>query len=350
MTMNRSQRLCCVILIVLSLPIVELTTSAQRDQWGYWNNGITESWWFSAEEFTAEEAADAVARWDVIGSANGKQKTSAWEGDYFRGGDTHGTYVRWSRRTGYVMAHVDKCQAKVMALSYGRVEVTPTRVAFYPELNKKAGKSHASSHSDLGGPPSVMRYVPVKWGSKLLLVDESEMSEFGDYLVGLGKFNGRYGLLDLEYEQFFARLENTTKDNSVGENLIINESDRPIVPIGDEHFLKRPIEATVTSIGKTRVAKKYSYETFDGAGITHERVLLTFVSVNAGTAQGLKPGMFLRVAKLATEDSVRIVRVGRSSSTAVVIRDLPQEAEPSRRRGEDSYKIKAGWQLTTSPF
>jgi hypothetical protein len=352
MSMNESQQLCSAILIGLSLLSLQMTALAQRDQWGYWNNGVTESWWFSAEEFTAEEAADAVARWNAIGADNGLQGASVWAGDYFSGGDTHGTYVRWSQKSGYLMAHVDKCQAKVMGLSYGRVEVMPARIAFYPDLDKVIRKSHVSSHLHSRNPPTVIRYVPIKWRSKLFLVDESEMSDFGDYLVGLGKFNGREGFLDLEYERFLARATNKTKDNRVDEHLAVSDSDQPIVPIGDEHFLKKPVEAAVTSVGKTRVARSYSYETLDGAAITHERVLLTFVSVNAGIDKGLKYGMFLRVVNSATGDSVRIVRVGRSSSTGVVIRDLPQEGEPTSEETEERppSKIKAGWQLTTSPF
>jgi hypothetical protein len=41
---------------------------AQIDKWGYWQNGVTEAWWFSTAEFKTEEAEEAVARWHRIGA------------------------------------------------------------------------------------------------------------------------------------------------------------------------------------------------------------------------------------------------------------------------------------------
>jgi hypothetical protein len=109
------------------------TASAQLDQWGYWENGVTEHWWLASEDFTAGDATNAVARWNQIGEVKDK---GAWAGDYFRGGETHGTYLRWSP-AGFVIAGVDKCAARVMTLAYGRVEVTPALIQFFPELDKR---------------------------------------------------------------------------------------------------------------------------------------------------------------------------------------------------------------------
>src|ERR1043165_8980865 len=101
------------ILIFLSAALLVDACPAQAqlvDQWGAWENGITEHWWLSSKTFTNEEAARAIEQWQRIGAVNPTQ-ASRWEGDYFAGGETHGTYLRWSRQDGFLIADVDKCQA-----------------------------------------------------------------------------------------------------------------------------------------------------------------------------------------------------------------------------------------------
>ena len=119
--------------------------NAQLDQWGYWVNGLTESWWLSSDDFTKEDAVNAVARWRQIEEAWGKTPGGEWAGDYSLGSDTHGAYLRWSPGAGFVIARVDKCRAQVMGLTYGQAAAaTPSLVEFTPAFEKAASHGHGT--------------------------------------------------------------------------------------------------------------------------------------------------------------------------------------------------------------
>ena len=82
-------------------------------------------------------------------------------------------------------------------------------------------------------------------------------------------------------------------------------------------------------------------------------VNLMTVVVSAGTALGLKRGMFLNVIDPRQNERVRILRAGRTNSTGVIVRELDengQEVPFDHETGERYPKIIAGRKLTTSPF
>ena len=179
---------------------------AQLNEEGRWVNGVTESWWMD-DGITAADAGTAAARWKEIGDGPAGAGAEGWSGDYFRGGDTHGTYLRWSPRAGFVIAHVDKCRAAVMGLVHGRVVATPTLVQFFPEVDKRAARGHGqhAGAAQPRAPRDVIRYVPVRWRGEHLLVAENEMADFGDYVAGLGEYNGYYGLMLLDHTGFLMK-------------------------------------------------------------------------------------------------------------------------------------------------
>src|SRR5688500_11419124 len=88
----------------------------ELDPQGRWINGVTEPWWFP-DNIPAEDIKSAQSVWNSIGK---QTAVDGLTGDYFIGSDTHGSYLRWMDGR-YVLFNVDKCQAKVMAFSYGTV-------------------------------------------------------------------------------------------------------------------------------------------------------------------------------------------------------------------------------------
>ena len=321
---------------------------AQLDQWGYWENGVTEHWWLSSKDFAAEDALGAVARWKSVGEDNGRGDGGAWAGDYSRGSETHGTYLRWSPRAGFVIAHVNKCEARVMGLVYGRVEATPALVQFFPELDKASAGAHGGGHH--GGarkdvaPRAVIRFVPVMWRGERLLVSEEEMADFGDYVAGLGRYNEYAGLLFLGYDFFFRRS---------GEGSESDDDAPPAVPPGYERFIKRPIEARITSVGRRVLRRDYTIEG-ENTSATYARAALTYVTIDAGAAQGVKDRMVFRVLSPDEGDTVVVVRAGRRTSTAAVVRDADERGAENyfdhESREKQHSKVAAGWRLTTSLF
>jgi hypothetical protein len=325
------------LLFLLSLFCFVPAANAQIDQWGYWNNGVSESWWFSAEDFTKGEADSAIEKWNEVGSQLKGADPNSWYGDYFRGDETHGIFFRVSD-TNFVMVRVDKCAARVMSLSYGTVRFTSTQFQLQPQFAKSAKSQHAHDTASFA-----FDFVGVKWRKTLMLVAETEMPDFGDYVAGLGKYN----YSDFRYwlgNEFF---------NKLGPAYSIENSDQPQVPQGYEHFLKEPITATITAVKSRTVKKNYSYENPDGTGASNfEPVSLTTVTIDAGSAHGLKRGMFLRVVRPNENESVRLLQVGKFSSTGVIARDLIDGHEKFFDGDTEQLRpyprIQSGWRLTTS--
>lgn len=320
--------------------------SAQLDADRRWVNGVTESWWL-ADGFTDAEASAAAARWKAIGDELAGAKGAAWTGDYFRGSDTHGTYLRWSPRAGFVIAHVNKCAAMVMGIVHGRVEATAELVRFFPELDKHPARGHGGHGGHAAGahavPRDVLNFVPVEWRGGRVLVAEKEMADFGDYVAGLGRHNRWGGNMFLDYTMFFSR---TGEDEAGG-------SPSPAVPPAYRRFLKKPVEARVTSVGRRVLKRDYQIES-ENTSMTFERASLTYVTIDAGAERGVKPGMILRVVRDDDEeDSLLVVRAGRRASTAAVVREVDERGAEtyysnSESREKRRSKVTAGWRLTTS--
>lgn len=320
--------------------------SAQLDQWGFWENGVTEHWWLSSSDFTAEDATQAVARWDGIGKVKDQR---AWAGDYFRGSDTHGTYVRWSP-SGFVIAHVDKCAARVMGLVYGRVEATPALVQFFPELDKGSAGAHGAQHDSgaqhAAAPRAVLRFVPVEWRGRRLLVAEEEMEDFGDYVAGLGRYNGD-GFRFPGYDFFLGRYSGEGGEEEE------DGGGPPAVPPGYERFIKKPIEARVTKAGRGELKTDYSVGD-EQTSQTYARALVTRVTISAGTEQGVREKMNFRVTRPDEGDTVIVLRAGPRTSEAVVIRYVDEHGAPlfydDESREKRPSKVARGWRLTTSLY
>ena len=317
--------------------------SAQLDADGRWVNGVTESWW-QDDGITRDDAAAAAARWKEIGDELARAGADAWAGDYFRGSETHGTYMRWSPRSGFVIAHVDKCRAAVMGLTYGRVEATPVLVQFFPEVEKRSSHGHGGHVQGDAAPRPVMRFVPVVWRGKGLLVAEDEMEEFGDYVAGLGSHNGQFLGVFLEYEQFFRGPDRGGRGGDAP----------PVVPPGYERFIKKPIEARVTSAGRRALKRDYTLGD-ENTSRTYERASVTPVTIDAGTERGVKEGMIFRVTRPAEGDTVVVLRAGRRASEAVVVRDVDERGtetfyDDAESREKRHTRVARGWRLTTSLY
>lgn len=336
--------LACALACAPSAPARDLQEArAQLDEDRRWVNGVTESWWF-AEGFTDAEASAAAARWKAIADDLAGAKGAAWTGNYFRGGETHGTYLRWSPRAGFVIVHVNKCAAMVMGLVHGRVEATPDLLKFFPELDKHPARGHGG-HADgaHAGPRDVLNFVPVEWRGGRVLVGEEEMADFGDYVAGLGRYNQWVSFAFLDYATFFYRM---------GEDAP-GGSPFPVAPPAYRRFLKKPVKARVTSVGRRVIRRDYQIDG-ENTSMSFERASLTYVTIDAGSERGVKPGMILRVVGDGEEeDSLVVMRAGRRASTAAVVREVNERGAETyyshaESRQKRRSKVAAGWRLTTS--
>jgi hypothetical protein len=336
------------------LPVLSITAAfvfacapparAQVDRWGFWENGVSESWWLSPKDFTEEDGAAVVARWKAVGGR--EANAHAWAGDYFSGGSTHGTFMRWSPGGGFVIAHVNKCAAQAVAVVYGRAEVTPTVVKFVPEFSKGT-HGHGQHARPAAPPPAEMRFVPVEWRGERLLVPEERMGDFGDYIAGLGQYNDYDIYIFLDYTAFLTQFGGRETGEGDGARPAAERRARPSVPPGYEKFLKRPIRATVVGVGRTRDVRDYTDKGLRGEA-THGLARLTFVTLNVGREHGVGERMAFRFAGPEQGSTVRVVRAGARTSTALVIGGL--DPDEKARRPPLRPLAGVGDRVTTSPF
>lgn len=323
------------------LPVPGQAFDNEFDPQGRWINGVTEPWWFP-DNIPVEDTKSVQSLWASIGNQN---VLNIWPGDYFAGGDTHGSYLRWMPGN-YVVFHVDKCQAKVMGFSYGKAVATNGSVRLVPEktLHDSAKHHHVR---DAG-----LRFLPVTWRATRYLVPEDQISEFGDYVAGLGEYNNRDFRL-AEYALFFSKpAENGNKstENRDATTTITDKFIAPVVPLGYERFLKRPIDGRITSRGRSYVRPNGDNEWWDE--------LIIPVVVNAGSAQGLKPKMVLRVINDAEssvgDEYVEITAVSPNSAKGFIgrpVRKIPCiKFDPADDCQNPDYSaISVGARVTTNP-
>ncbi|HEY5838145.1 MAG TPA: hypothetical protein VIT19_03850 [Pyrinomonadaceae bacterium] len=314
------------------------SAQAQVDKWGAWDNGITEAWWLSSKTFTDEDLANAIIRWNSIGQVT----SPGWEGDYFIGSEVHGTYVRWSREGGFIIAGVDKCQALVMSVTYGRVDAAANTIRFIPEFSKSS-KPHGH-HS--GKRAATLAFIPVKWRDSLYLIPENEIEDFADYAAGLGQYNALNATEAILPESHFY-------SKYAGKTLL---NDVPVLPDEYQRFVKSPIAGEITAVVGRRLQRNYSYE-FKSESYSfanqYELASMTFVTVNIGSLHGAKKDLFLRVAQPNLGEAIRLVEVGPTSSKAILVREVENQKEMfydhEAEREREYPRVKAGWTLTTAP-
>jgi hypothetical protein len=332
-------RVVIVFVALCSVAVFGLISHAQDGELRRWENGVSEAWWISEELASNDEAAAVQAKWKLIKEENKRAAISEWAGDYFIGSETHGSYFRWSAQNGFVLVHVNKCAAQVMGFSYGQVSASPAFVRLIPERTFRQETSHQH-----GGQQTENNFIPVKFRGDRLLVPESEMADFGDYTVGLGKFNESAFIYYFFTSHFFYK---------EGGEEIKEATDVAIVPAGYERFLKQPIKGKITGVGKRIVRRDYTYESPTGQTETYTFASITPIVVDIGASDGAKRGLILKAVN--TSEEVKITNVGETSSTAILIRSLDE-------RGRETYfdhdserekvypRIAVGWKLTTSPF
>ncbi|MDQ1613238.1 MAG: hypothetical protein QOG00_3169 [Pyrinomonadaceae bacterium] len=329
-----------LLMLLCACVCLAVVAGAQTDSDGRWENGITEPWWFDAADFSPESVGEAQSRWQSIGAENDGAKGGGWQGDYSSGGETHGTYMRWSPQGGYVLMNIDKCAARVMGFSYGTANASGALVEFNVVLRQRSSQTHGHAHAPL---PATMRFLPVTWRGVRYLIGENELTDFCDYAAGLGQYNRGLGeFMIIDAVDFFYKI----KDQA-------DETDRglPVVPPGYERFVKKPIEAKITSVGT-------GYRVIDLENEWWDKFVIP-VTTSAGQTSGVKRKMSLRVIGHegfgGMDEIVEIRQVGRRSSGGVIVRSVRKKPCVKFSGADDcdepEYRpLKVGLQLTTSLF
>lgn len=206
---------------------------------------------------------------------------------------------------------------ELRGLNYGAVTATPDYVLLTSQSSKLNGQA--------------IKYLRVKWGERHYLVPESEVAQFYKFVAGYGWKKDEYIVFDFLLQ------------NDDAEKPIIG---MPVFPRGYERFVKNPIEAAVTKVLRREIKTQQSY---DGSPIYESH---TFVSLNVGSANGVKRGTTLNVLDSEDYEKVEIVQVGRHSSTAILVRSLDENKQETFKNYQTNEikqypKVNVGWKLST---
>ncbi|HYP00627.1 MAG TPA: hypothetical protein VER76_10595 [Pyrinomonadaceae bacterium] len=312
-------RTCASRLTTLGLWLLILSTAAhaQTVENGRWENGITEAWGFDSHNYTVEQSAAARARWQQIESEGGTGSND-WAGDYQKDMSVRLHVLRWSPTAGFVFFNVNSCMANVDHLDYGEV------VADAPSHLEVVSKR-------LPGAGNKRKFVKVKWGQQRYLIEEHGVPGFCDYVAGLGAHNG--GVFE---EGFLLHGGDSNQPTAV----------LPTVPPEYRKFVRRPVDAIITKVGKSYTEVDPENEGWND--------LVTPVTINVGSNREVRRGMKIHILDSDEfDESVEITRVGVESALGIIVRSVRKRPGVKLNEwddGEDAPEqpISVGWRLTTS--
>jgi hypothetical protein len=308
------------------------TLEIARSQPGYigqrWDNGIGHSSWDLAID--AKERQQMQSLWEIIGQ-DLKTEQNQLAGTYVKGGYSAGYFLRWSVGKGFILIpYFD--QNLITDFSYGKVDVfDSSRIVFTPEKELKGGRSVAKTPREWTAIGNY--FVPVEM-----------LKDFGQFQAGLGTYNEFNGQCCEFWPNFLCR------------KIDAQPSARSYpVPVRFAHFMKRPIEGTITFVGGKLRVKNWGYQG-ELYGQWMETAVLIPVKVDLGRDRRVKKNMLLRLA--GEPDSgqyLQIIRVGSRTSMGYVVRDVSFGGkEIYRDSSNDQEKplspIRVGIKVTTRPM
>ncbi len=300
------------------------------DEYGRWIHGAGEPLSFE-ESVDKHEIERLKARWLAINRENENVVGDSPAGTYGNGDETHGSLLRWSPLAGFVLLYVDKCAARIMGFSHGSVIMTPTKLELIPEGQFTRNSSHLHSHAHAY--PN--QFLFVKWRNVTYLTEKNDIRDLLDSMAGLGKYNE-------------SSYWNTPGYAKWGSREIGTADDPPLVSPGYERFVKRPINLTITGVGRRVVHRlRVDYDT------EPQYESRTPVTISGGSAKGVKVGMKFRVLDSAESDEVMVRSVGRRASDGVIIRWIDPDPKTHFSSWPDYERyppIKVGWRLSTSLY
>lgn len=344
---NKFMKLKISFLLLLSLlgwqSIFAQTTAVDGvkyfDENKRWYNDFTEHW-FQFYDIPESDVREAIVHWEQIGD---ELKSSADEnqGTYENGMDTHGDYIRWSAKSGFVWLVVNKCNGGPVKITRGKVLITQSAVKLIPEKVLISNFPHGNHQSNL----KETEFLFVKWRGANFLIEPSAILNFADYTAGL---NPSTSCFQEGGACYFSK---------VRQNYSGPEYELPIFPAGYEKLVKKPFTAKIISIGKP--FRRTLPKEFDEQGKEIEQnydELVTEVKIDLGKSTNIISGIDLRFLPENdnyTYEAVTVTKVYDKYSVAEYTLSIPsincKKSDVENCEAENGKNLKVGQVVSTVP-
>ena len=299
-----------------------------------WYRGASAESWFNFFGIPESDVRNSIEHWERIG----RDIENARSGGYGSGGATHGTYVRWSERSGFVWLDVDHCMGGPMRIVRGRAEVVPTGVILFPEIRLGHSEGH-DGHGQHSNSSNRIDLLSITWMRGNFLVTKDRLRDFSDWTAGLGEYNDRSPFID-EYP-FLASWDGESDSEPATYQL-------PVYPAGYERYIKRPVRGTVISIGKAQRRVNVDSEDSDE--------LITPFKIRVESVDNLKVGMFLHVVREEPgfDESFEVRAFKGNVATVHNVRSVPKKSCVVSAANDckewDHVKLRPGLLLSSNRY
>jgi hypothetical protein len=323
-------------------PNTEVDSLKYFDENKRWYNEFTEHW-FHFFDIPESDVRDSITQFDKIGKDFQKPENE-WEGTYGNGGDTHGNYLRWSEKNGFILLVVNKCNGGPTQIRRGRVVVTGSFVRLIPEKIVTASFHHGNHDETTHKKP--LEFLFVKWRGKKFLIESKQIMNFADYTAGLNPETS--GFYDENW--YFSEVLKETSGSA---------NELPVFPVGYENYVRKPFKGTITALNKNFRRNKppvaEDAEEYEKEDARNYDELVTEVRLNIGKDSKVAPNVFLRFLPENDDysaDGLRITKVFKDFSIAEYVTDVPKKScrksDFERCEAAERRSLKVGMNVSTT--
>jgi hypothetical protein len=321
--------------IVFCILFCAISSQAQFDVEGRWINSIfEESLYFNSPTYSPQNADTFQTKWRLIEDENAVSKDNEWTGDYVIYGETGGGRIlRWSLKEGFIFMFGGGCEPAVRGLNYGKVSFSKNLLQLFPEVDAENPMKLFAEDDDrqyFRANFIASKFVPVKWRGLHYLIPENRISNFYDYVAGVGVYRpGDEGWS--RGDDFFPKKEKRAQ--------LEPADDIPVLPPGYERFAKKPVDAEIIAVGKSFIRHIAESEEFEEGD-----ELVIPVTLNVGSKHGVKPEMTFEILQEDVSEIVKIISVGKKTSKGEIVPRMYSVKD------DKPPVIKAGWQVSTASY
>ncbi len=284
---------------IIFLLLLTITIAGQEiEQFRYWNNGVGIANRWVIGNMPESEIVEVKKRWDEIGESL-KTTTNPFAGTYFQSGN-RGYYLRWSPEKGFV--YVYYYEYFVLDASFGKIVIEDSVIEFIPEREMTYSRSNYSLKTPLS-------WVPAFKGK--YFVKKEAVKSFGDFYAGFGEFNGFPRKWNCDCGPFAERAD---------KNVDYDKNAAYILPDKYSSAILKPISGRIATVGKKYLSWRPVSEN------SGELASVTPVTLNVGQTRGVKAGLmfFLEPDFEGLHQIIKVLRIGKRSSSAIVIREIDE--------------------------